>query len=36
MGVVGGAEIRRQIFSQTSFAALNEIIGSLANPASVE
>ena len=30
-GVPGGAEIRRQIFGQTSYAALNELIGSLAD-----
>jgi tRNA-dihydrouridine synthase len=27
-GVIGGAEIRRQIFNQTSFAAVEEIVGS--------
>ena len=32
-GVVGGAEIRRQIFSQTSAACLGELIASFANPA---
>jgi tRNA-dihydrouridine synthase len=31
-GVVGGAEIRRQIFNQTSYAGLLELIGSLADP----
>ena len=30
-GVPGGAEIRRQIFSQTSYTALTELIGSLAD-----
>jgi len=29
-GVVGGAEIRRQIFNQTSFAAVKEIVASFA------
>jgi nifR3 family TIM-barrel protein len=31
-GVPGGAEIRRRIFNQTSYAALQELIASLANP----
>ena len=33
-GVVGGAEIRRQIFNQTSYAGLRELVDSFANPAS--
>ena len=35
-GVVGGAEIRRQIFNQTSYAALEELVASLANLAPLE
>jgi tRNA-dihydrouridine synthase len=35
-GVPGGAEIRRQIFNQTSYAALEKLIASLANPAPLE
>ena len=31
-GVPGGAEIRRQIFNQTSYVGLRELIGSLADP----
>jgi len=31
-GVPGGAEIRRQIFSQTSYAGLQKLIDSFANP----
>jgi nifR3 family TIM-barrel protein len=35
-GVPGGAEIRRRIFNQTSYAALEKLIASLANPAPLE
>jgi len=34
-GVPGGAEIRRQIFNQTSYAGLRELIDSFANPAPI-
>ncbi|MFA6465869.1 MAG: tRNA dihydrouridine synthase DusB [Desulfurivibrionaceae bacterium] len=34
-GVPGGSEIRRQIFSQTSYAGLRELIDSLASPAPI-
>ena len=34
-GIPGGAEIRRQIFNQTSYAGLRELIDSFAHPASI-